>query len=178
MLKTISTSTAVGLMLAVGSVSEAQICEDARDMVSEALLRDCRATQPANSTAPPQTHKRSSKWWHGDDARMEFGITDEQSRDLEAIFQQTLPILKAKKVDVDREEQILLELLAEASITRESTMIQAIERLEARRRSLSRTYTMMQYRMYRLLTPEQRAKVLAYHDRDAPFQGTAASKRR
>ena len=42
--------------------------------------------------------------------------------------------------------------------------MQAVEKVEAARSSLSRTFTMMQYRMYRLLTPEQRAKVQAYHD--------------
>ncbi len=85
-------------------------------------------------------------------------------------------MLKAKKVDVDREEKILSSLMAAASTTNESAVVQAVEKVEAARSSLSRTFTMMQYRMFRLLTPEQRAKVQAYHDHSQ--QGNPLSTRR
>jgi Spy/CpxP family protein refolding chaperone len=165
MSRTMSTLVAVGLLLAAGSLSEAaQLCGNPRDMVAEALLGECDGSQAQGGTPAQDTPKRSYKWWRGDEARTDFGITAQQSKDLEAIFQQTLPMLKAKKVDVDREEKILSSLLAAASASNESAVVQAVEKVEAARSSLSRTFTMMQYRMYRLLTPEQRAKVQAYHD--------------
>ena len=59
-------------------------------MVPESHFAECSAKQPENLAAPPKVLKRSHKWWRGDDARTDFGITAQQSRDLEAIFQQTL----------------------------------------------------------------------------------------
>jgi Spy/CpxP family protein refolding chaperone len=177
MSRTLSMLVAVGLMLAAGGASgAAQICDTPRDMVAEALLGECGNPQAPGGTAAQESPKRSYKWWRGDEARTDFGITAQQSKELEAIFQQTLPMLKAKKADVDREEKLLSSLLAAASASNESAVVQAIERVEAARSSLSRTFTMMQYRMYRLLTPEQRAKVQAYHDHAQ--SGGALSTRR
>jgi Spy/CpxP family protein refolding chaperone len=164
MSRTMSTLVVVGLMLAAGGRSEAaQICGTPRDQAAEVLLGECDNQQPQGGTAAQDSAKRH-KWWRGEEARTDFGITEQQSKDLEAIFQQTLPMLKAKKADVDREEKVLSGLLAKASTTSESAVVQAVEKVEAARSSLSRTFTMMQYRMFRLLTPEQRAKVQAYHD--------------
>lgn len=165
MSRTLSTLVVVGLMLAAAGRSEAaQICDNPRDMAAEALLGEC-GNQPAQGGgAGTQEGQKRHKWWRGEDARTDFGITEQQSKDLEAIFQQTLPMLKAKKADVDREEKNLSSLMAKASTTNESAVVQAVEKVEAARSSLSRTFTMMQYRMFRLLTPEQRAKVQAYHD--------------
>jgi Spy/CpxP family protein refolding chaperone len=177
MSRTMSTLVVVGLMLAAGGRSEAaQLCGNPRDMAAEALLAECGGQQPQSGT-PAQESTRRHKWWRGEDARTDFGITEQQSKDLEAIFQQTLPMLKAKKADVDREEKVLSTLMGKASTTNESAVVQAVEKVEAARSSLSRTFTMMQYRMFRLLTPEQRAKVQAYHDHTQQ-QGNPLSTRR
>jgi Spy/CpxP family protein refolding chaperone len=165
MSRTMSTLVAVGFLLAASAPTRAvQICENPRDLAAEALLGECGNSQAPNGTAAQEGPKRTQKWWRGDEARIEFGITPQQSKDLEAIFQQTLPLLKAKKVDVDREEKILSTLLTAANSTNDAAVVAAVEKVEAARSSLSRTFTMMQYRMYRLLTAEQRAKVQAYHD--------------
>jgi Spy/CpxP family protein refolding chaperone len=172
-----STLVVVGLMLAVagGRSEAAQFCGTPRDMAAEALLGECDNQQPQGGTAAQDNTKRH-KWWRGEEAGRDFGITAQQSKDLEAIFQQTLPMLKAKKLDVDREEKNLSSLMAAANTSNESAVVQAVEKVEAARSSLSRTFTMMQYRMFRLLTPEQRAKVQAYHDHSQ--QGNPLSTRR
>jgi hypothetical protein len=115
--------------------------------------------------SPPtsqEREKRSQMWWRRDDALIAFGIDERRSKELEAIFQQTLPMLKTTRADVVRKEAVLLELLANASTTNESAVVQAVEDLESSRRSLARTFTMMQYHMYLRLTSSQRAKVHAY----------------
>jgi Spy/CpxP family protein refolding chaperone len=109
---------------------------------------------------------RKHKWWSSDEGRAEFGLTEAQSRDLEAVFQQVLPEMRVHKADVDRYQQQLTKLLSEAS-AKESVVVKAIEQLEAAQSALSRTRTIMLYRMYRLLSPEQRAKVQAYYERKA-----------
>jgi Spy/CpxP family protein refolding chaperone len=115
---------------------------------------------------PPADKTRALKWWMSEEGRAEFGITDAQSRGLENIFQQMLPTLKANKTELDKQEKLLDQLLADSAST-EALVTQAIDRVEAARSALSRTRTLMLYRMYRLLTPEQRAKVQAYHERRA-----------
>jgi Spy/CpxP family protein refolding chaperone len=74
--------------------------------------------------------------------------------------------MRVHKADVDRYQQQLTKLLSEAS-AKESVVVKAIEQLEAAQSALSRTRTIMLYRMYRLLSPEQRAKVQAYYERKA-----------
>jgi Spy/CpxP family protein refolding chaperone len=121
------------------------------------------------SQQPPQQDKdknRPYKWWLSEDGKKEFGISEAQSRDLEALFQQMLPTLKANKAELDKQEKSLDRLLSDGGST-ETAVAQAIDRAEAARSALSRTRTLMLYRMYRLLTPEQRAKVQAYYERKA-----------
>jgi Spy/CpxP family protein refolding chaperone len=109
---------------------------------------------------------RKHKWWSSDEGKAEFGLSDAQSRDLEAIFQQMLPAMRTSKADVDRYQQQLTKLLTEAS-AKEGVVVQAIDQLESAQSTLSRTRTIMLYRMYRLLSPDQRAKVQAYYERRA-----------
>jgi Spy/CpxP family protein refolding chaperone len=131
-------------------------------LASPATRDEC----PLNYGQSDQQKHRSSKWWSSEEGRVEFGLSEAQSRDLEAIFQQVMPTLKANKADVDRYQKELTLLLSEAS-AKESVVLQAIDRLEGAQSALSRTRTIMLYRMYRLLRPDQRAKVQAYYDRKA-----------
>ncbi len=158
--------------------SSSLLCDDGgrRDALSgvvDSELENPDAVDAASqdTTGPNQSQaqadkNRAHKWWLSDDGRAEFGITDQQSRGLENIFQQMLPQLKANKTELDKQEKILDQLLADSGST-EALVTQAIDRVEAARSALSRTRTLMLYRMYRLLTPEQRAKVQAYHERKA-----------
>jgi Spy/CpxP family protein refolding chaperone len=135
--------------------------EAAADLLDAAEGREVCDSDPADTQKD-----RKHKWWSSPEGRAEFGLSEAQSRDLEAIFQQTLPEMKASKADVDRYQQQLTRLLSEAS-AKESVVLKAIDQLEVAQSALSRTRTIMLYRMYRLLSPEQRAKVQAYYERKA-----------
>jgi Spy/CpxP family protein refolding chaperone len=178
MSRTMSMLVAVGLVLAVGSKAAAtqHHCEMPHDLLADALQNEC-GPQAAGGTAAQDAKAKSHKWWLADDLRAEFQITDQQSRDLEAVFQQLLPVLKANKADLDREEKALTQLLS-AATSNEATVVQTIERVEAARSALSKTRTLMLYRMYRLLSAEQRAKVQAYHERKAQEGNNGLSTRR
>jgi Spy/CpxP family protein refolding chaperone len=123
-------------------------------------------TSPQPNQQPPADKNRAHKWWLSEEGKTEFSITEQQSRELEALFQQMLPSLKANKTELDKQEKLLDQLLASGSSS-EPVVAAAIDRVESARSALSRTRTLMLYRMYRLLTPEQRAKVQAYHTRKA-----------
>ncbi len=120
----------------------------------------------SQGTSDQQDKNRPYKWWLSPEGKKEFGISEQQSKELEAQFQQMLPTLRANKSELDKQEKTLNQLLSNADSS-EPTVAQAIDRVEAARSALSRTRTLMLYRMYRLLTPEQRAKVQAYYERKA-----------
>ena len=128
-----------------------------------------------SAEAPLLRHARATVPWY-EERFSRAGITDAQSRDLEAIFQQVLPTLKTNKQDLDRKEKALAQLLNDAN-SPETLVVQTIDRVEAARSALSRTRTLMLYRMYRLLSAEQRVKGQAYQGRKA-LEGGGLSTRR
>ena len=107
--------------------------------------------------------KAKHKWWRSDEMRAEFGITDAQSIEIEKIFQSFYAALKSGMADVDTYQQKVSKMLADASAS-EVDVIQAIDRLEGAKAGLGRTRNLMLYRMYRVLTPEQRAKVKKFQE--------------
>jgi Spy/CpxP family protein refolding chaperone len=159
-------SVALGTALVLGASCTPALASPA------ALLDEC----PLHPGQADQQKSRSSKWWSSEEGRAEFGLSDAQSRDLEAIFQQVLPTLRANKADVDRYQKELTKLLSEAS-AKESVVLQAIDQLETAQSALSRTRTIMLYRMYRLLSPAQRAKVQAYYERNAKERDSQSTRR-
>jgi Spy/CpxP family protein refolding chaperone len=104
-----------------------------------------------------------SKWWLSEQGRAELGLSDEQSRALEAVFQSLLPRMRAEKQALDREDAALSRLMVEGAD--ESAIGQAIERVEVARSAANKTRTWMLVRMYRVLSSEQRVKVQAMHER-------------
>ena len=107
--------------------------------------------------------QKNHKWWRSEEMRAEFGITDAQSVELERIFQSFVAALKSGMTDVDRYQKDVSKLMAESSAS-EVDVIQAINRLEAAKADLGRTRSLMLFRMYKVLTPEQRAKVKKFHE--------------
>lgn len=140
-------------------------------------LRAAAAPPPAieSCTAGDEPKPRSHKWWSSDEGRAEIGLTDVQSKRLEAIFQRFLPALKSNKDDVDKYQREVSKLLAEARED-EDVVLHAIDRLESAQSALSRTRTLMLYRMYKLLTPEQREKVNRYNERRSKEKESESSR--
>jgi Spy/CpxP family protein refolding chaperone len=109
--------------------------------------------------APPRP-----KWWQSAECRAEVGITNEQSAALERIFQSVMGELRAEKAELERQEAVLARLLKDESAN-EATVIRTIDRVEAARSALAKTRTLMLYRMHRVLSPEQRVRLDAYHEK-------------
>lgn len=107
--------------------------------------------------------KQARKWWRWDLCQAEIGLTQHQSDKLERIFQSVLPDLHRLKDDLDRRETHLSALLVEG--TKEAKVRDAIDRVEEARSELGRTRALMLYRMYKVLSPEQRQKLKAFWQR-------------
>jgi Spy/CpxP family protein refolding chaperone len=167
----------LALVLAMAPAGAAQRhCDLAQDFLLDAIQDECETHHSPDNGQAQANPRPPHKWWLSDEGRAEFSITDAQSRDLEAIFQQVLPTLKTNKSDLDRQEKALAQLLNDAN-SPETMVVQTIDRVEAARSALSRTRTLMLYRMYRLLSAEQRVKVQAYQERKAQEGGGLSTRR-
>ncbi|MCC6164782.1 MAG: periplasmic heavy metal sensor [Acidobacteria bacterium] len=113
---------------------------------------------------------RPSKWWLDPVCRMRVGLSDAQTADLDKVFLSVRDELRAEKAELEKREAALSRLLGESNED-EAVVVRTIDRVEAARSALSKTRTLMLYRMHRLLTPEQRRKLEAYEQSRAA--GTA-----
>lgn len=108
---------------------------------------------------------QGSKWWQSERFQKELGLNTEQITRIEGIYQTTEPLLRAQKQAFDRREDKLSKVIADPK-SDEPAVIQATDRLEAARTELSRTRTLMFFRIRRVLTDEQNVKMTAMHERD------------
>jgi Spy/CpxP family protein refolding chaperone len=108
---------------------------------------------------------QSFKWWQTERFQKELVLTKEQIVRIEGIYQTTEPTLRAQKQAVDRREEKVSKVIQDPK-SDEPMLLQAMDRLEAARSEVSRTRTLMLYRIRRVLTDEQNVKMKAMHDHD------------
>jgi Spy/CpxP family protein refolding chaperone len=105
------------------------------------------------------------KWWQTERFQKELSLTTEQITRIEGIYQTTEPLLRAQKQAIDRREEKLSKVIQDPK-SDEPMLLQATDRLEAARNELSRTRTLMLFRIRRVLTDEQNTKINAMHAKD------------
>ena len=115
----------------------------------------------AATPAKPDDRERW-KWWLYD--RAELGISDQQSRDINAIFESTLPKLRETRQELDKAEEEMARIIKEHKADL-AVVSGQLDRLESARSQHNKTRTLMLYRMHLLLSPEQRTKLEALRAR-------------
>ena len=100
------------------------------------------------------------KWWLADQYVRELGLTSEQSKRLEEIFQAAVPSLKAQKRTLDKAEAEFEALIERGS---DAAVMEQVNHLETARAELNKTRTLMLLRMKKVLTTDQWAKFTALH---------------
>lgn len=118
------------------------------------------------SMAGASEGQRPSKWWQNPVCKARVGLTGAQTAEIERIFKSVLDELRAEKAELERQEAALSRLLA-GSNDDEAVVVRTIDRVEAARSALAKTRTLMLYRMHRLLSPDQRAKLDAFEREQA-----------
>jgi Spy/CpxP family protein refolding chaperone len=103
---------------------------------------------------------QGSKWWQSEQYRRELGLTAEQSKRLEDVFQAAVPTLKTHKKALDQAETEFERLVERGD---DGSVMDQVERVEAARAELNKSHTMMMLRMRKVLTTEQWAKFNAMH---------------
>jgi Spy/CpxP family protein refolding chaperone len=135
-----------------------------------------RGTDPARGTDGRGTEGRGKDehrlpWWKSPDTRAELGISDKQSKDIDDIFQETVPGLRAAKEELDKLDDAVAKLIKEGTADI-AVVARKVGEAEQARANLTSKRTVMLYRMHRLLTPEQRVKL------DAMFAAREAERRK
>lgn len=128
--------------------------------ISMSLLA-CLALGATWASAGPNDRK----WWMSDRVKAEMTLSEQQSQDIEAIFQATVPRLRAQKEELDRLEKQVSELLSVSGLS-EADFALAIDRAEAARGAINKSRLLMLFRMRQLLSPEQRATLKVIHQRE------------
>lgn len=108
-------------------------------------------------SAPVHGQSFGFAWWRDVQYQRDLALTADQVSRIEAVFQSTIPTLRAKKADLDQQEDELSRLVAanadEAVVTRQ------VDKVEAIRSHMNKMRTLMLLHMRQTLTPDQRVKL-------------------
>jgi len=99
-------------------------------------------------------------WWKDDKLKAEFGLTEDQSSKIDAVFRESWPKLRSSYDELGKRETELSSMVSAAD-TSEADVLRQVEQVEAVRSELNKCRTVMLYKMYRVLSPDQRQKVEA-----------------
>jgi len=104
------------------------------------------------------------KWWQSEEVASGIGLTTAQAAAIETIFQSLRPKLREQAHRLHREEDDLTAIM-HAMQAEEWEVALQIDKVEAARSALSKTRTLMLYRMHKTLTSEQSEALHAMWER-------------
>src|SRR5437762_13967731 len=112
----------------------------------------------------PLVHAQSFgfPWWRDAQFQRELSLTSDQTARIENVFQSTIAQLRAKKAELDQQEDELSRLIA--TNTDEQVVIKQVDRVEAIRSHLNKMRTLQLFHIRQVLTPEQRVKLNKMHE--------------
>ncbi len=105
----------------------------------------------------PGVSAQGFKWWQAEPVVKELGLTQEQTRSLEDVFQKALPKLKTQKTSLDTAEAEFQRLIDSG----DPAAMEQINIVEAARAELNKSRARMLFNMRQLLTGAQWAKFTA-----------------
>jgi Spy/CpxP family protein refolding chaperone len=123
--------------------------------------------------APPGA--QGFKWWQSETYKKELGLTAEQTRRMEEIFQNALPMLKVQKTALDNAEAKFEKLIEGGD---DNAVMEQLNLVEAARADLNKTRALMLLGMRKVLTRDQWAKFTAMHQaaQSPPVKGPERTK--
>jgi Spy/CpxP family protein refolding chaperone len=115
------------------------------------------AQRPAGPTARP------FPWWKSEPFKKELGLTADQSARIDKIWETTRPELRQEWDELSKLEDKLSHLIQ--SDADEAALTRQIDRVETARANANKTRSLMLVQMLKVLTPDQRTRFRALHDR-------------
>lgn len=98
------------------------------------------------------------KWWQDEHIIAELRLAPEQSARIEEIFQTAFNRMKPVADDLSKREELLSNLISGNDVT-EAEVLKQADQVEALRGTLSKSRTLMLFRMRRVLSADQRSKL-------------------
>ncbi len=142
-------------------------------MTYTSMLRRCAALLTLVILFASPAASQGFKWWQSDEYRRELGLTGDQSKRLEEIFQSAMPTLKAQMKTLDLAETAFEQLIQRGG---DSAVMEQVNHLETARAELSKSRTWMLLRMRKVLTTDQWAKFTALQKEAAERAAQAAHR--
>jgi Spy/CpxP family protein refolding chaperone len=114
--------------------------------------------------AAPAVHAQSFgfPWWRDAQFQRDLSLTTDQTARIESLFQSTISQLRAKKAELDQQEEELSRLIA--ANADEAIVVKQVDKVEGIRAHLNKTRTLQLLRIRQVLSPEQRLKLNKIHD--------------
>jgi Spy/CpxP family protein refolding chaperone len=104
------------------------------------------------------------KWWNDASVQKELGLSAEKIKDIDAFYEKRSKDLKPMADELER-QRLELDNMTKAGVTDESVYALQVLRVESLGARLRESRTMMLYRMYRSLQPDQYRKLQDLLDR-------------
>jgi len=129
-------------------------------LMAAALLLSAVPALAQRHAEPPS---RPFAWWKSEPFRKELALTAEQSERIDKIWETTRLELRREWDEFSKLEAKLSRLIENDAD--EATLTRQIDRVEMARANASKTRSLMLVQMLKVLTPEQRTRFNALHDR-------------
>ena len=113
---------------------------------------------------PNRVRAQGFKWWQNEQFQQELALTTEQTGRLEEIFQSLQPTLKTQKDDARQARVAALEGHQRRAMPTRPRCWKCSARVESARGELSKSRTLLAFRMRRILTADQNVKFKALHE--------------
>src|SRR5262249_21737889 len=103
-------------------------------------------------------------WWQDEAVKKELGLTDQQVRGIDRLYQQRERDMKPFVAEFDKQNEELDRITREAVVTPEDFRLQVV-RVQSLLNELNISRTVMLYKMNLQLNADQRAKLPAIRER-------------
>jgi Spy/CpxP family protein refolding chaperone len=153
-MRRVTTGILATLLVATFSVAGEQ---PARQRPSQTQPRDDQRGDSRGG--PPQSVPQRVKWWQDEKVKAELRLAPDQSARIGEIFDASFATMKDVADDLTRREEQLSNLISGNDVT-EAQLLKQADQVEALRGSLSKARILMLFRMRRVLSAEQRSKLV------------------
>lgn len=156
-----------GLLLASAPAgASTEICETAHQQQKPGPQQPPAGRPDSNVRGERDGRGDRKHWWIDPKLRADLGITDQQSAAVEQIWQKSLPSLREAREKLQKMDDALSKMIADG--VDEAKVMAQIDLVENTRADANKRRTLMIYRMNKVLTPDQRAKVKAMFEQNDP----------
>jgi Spy/CpxP family protein refolding chaperone len=151
------------LMLPVYARAADDVCERGQAPQQRGQQPDTKQDpkQDPKNGRGDQGHQPPPHWWSDPQLRQQLAITDAQSKAVEDIWQKSLPDLRKFRDQLMTLDDQVSKLIQDGAP--EASVIALVEQTENTRAQANKARTLMLYRMFKVLKPDQRATVAAMY---------------